>query len=125
VGIGFAVPINLARDVAEQLLSTGVIRRAFLGIDYLEVDRELAAYFDLPVQEGIILRMVGEGTPAHAAGLRPEDIIVQVDGTPIKRSGDFVKVMRTKRPGDTIRITGMRPNGKFTTQARLIEFEQR
>jgi S1-C subfamily serine protease len=125
VGIGFAVPINLARDVAEQLLTTGVIRRAFLGIDYLEVDRELAAYFDLPVQEGIILRVVGPDTPADAAGLRPEDIIVEIDGASIKRSGDFVKLMRSKRPGDTIRITGVRPRGRFTTEARLGAFEQR
>jgi serine protease Do len=125
VGIGFAVPINLARDVAEQLLTTGVIRRPFLGIDYVELDREIAAYFDLPVEEGIILRYVQEGTPAEAAGLRPEDIIVQIDDTPIKRSGDFVKVMRSKRPGDTIRITGVRPNGRFTTQARLSAIERR
>jgi serine protease Do len=125
VGIGFAVPINLARDVAEQLLTTGVIRRAFLGIDYVEIDRELASYFDLPVQEGIILRYVEEGTPAAAAGLRTEDIIVEMDGTAIKRSGDFVKLMRGKRPGETIRITGVRPSGRFTTEARLGAVEQR
>jgi serine protease Do len=125
VGIGFAVPINLARDVAEQLLTTGVIRRAFLGIDYMEIDRDFAAYFDLPVQEGIILRAVGPNTPADEAGLQPEDIIVQVDGTPIKRSGDFVKLMRSKRPGDTVRIVGIRPRGRFTTQARLSAIEQR
>jgi serine protease Do len=125
VGIGFAVPINLARDVADQLLTTGVIRRAFLGVDYTEINRELAAYFDLPVQEGIILRYVDANTPAAAAGLKREDIIVELDGTPIKRSGDFVKVMRSKRPGDTLRIVGIRPGGRFTTQARLSAIERR
>jgi serine protease Do len=125
VGIGFAVPINLAREVAHQLVTTGVIRRAFLGVDYTEINREIATYFELPVQEGIILRAVEPNTPADAAGLQREDIIVQLDGTPIKRSGDFVKVLRSKRPGDTVRIVGVRPSGRFTTQARLSAIERR
>src|SRR5690606_36603616 len=59
VGLGFAVPINLARDVADQLLATGVVRRAFLGINYAELEPEVARRFNLPVREGVIVTEVG------------------------------------------------------------------
>jgi S1-C subfamily serine protease len=125
VGLGFAVPINTARDIAEQLLTTGRIVRTYLGVDYLDVSRELAQQFRLPVQEGIMLNSVGPGTPAAAAGLRPQDIIVEIAGTPIRNGGDLRRFLRAATPGQTVQIVGHRPAGRFTTRATLSTIEVR
>jgi serine protease Do len=120
VGIGFAVPINVGRDIAEQLLATGRIVRSYLGIRYTDVTREMAQQFRLPVQEGVILQEVVPNSPAAAAGLRPNDMITQVGTTPIRHGGDLRRVLRGTPAGATIDITGVRPGtGQFRVQARL------
>ncbi|HEX6041367.1 S1C family serine protease [Longimicrobium sp.] len=122
-GLGFAVPINLASDVAQQILTTGRVTRAFIGISYLDVTAELAREFGLPVQGGIILRAVGQGTPAAQAGLRPGDIVTRMDDTPITSGGDLRRAIRERDPGETVTITGVRPDGPFTVRLRLAEMQ--
>lgn len=119
IGIGFAIPINLGRDVAGQILETGRVVRAFFGVSYRDIDRELAVQFRLPVQEGIIVQDVGHGTPAAEAGIRPGYIIQEMDGTPIRQGGDFRRVLREHRPGSVVRVTGLRPGGPFAVNVRL------
>jgi S1-C subfamily serine protease len=116
VGLGFAVPINTARDIAEQLLTTGRIVRTYMGVNWTDVTRELAQQFRLPVQEGIMLTAVGPQEPAWRAGLRVQDIIVEVDGTTIRHGGDMRRILRAARPGQTVRVVGYRPAGRFTAQ---------
>jgi S1-C subfamily serine protease len=126
VGIGFAVPINVGRDIAEQLLTTGRIVRSFLGIRYTDVTREMAQQFRLPVQEGVILQAVEPNSPAAAAGLLPNDMITQVGDTPIRQGGDLRRVLRATRPGATIDIRGVRPGtGAFQVRPRLSAIEVR
>jgi S1-C subfamily serine protease len=120
-GLGFAVPINLASDVARQILATGRVTRAFIGISYLDVTAELAREFQLPVQGGIILRAVGPGTPAARAGLRPGDIVTRMDDTPINSGGDLRRAIRERAPGDEVTIRGARPDGPFTVRLRLSQ----
>jgi serine protease Do len=124
-GLGFAVPINLARDVAEQLLTTGVIRRAYLGVSYDNITPEIAAQFRLPVRQGIVLVMVGPGTPAAAAGLAQGDIVTDIDGTEIAEGGDLRRLLRQRRPGELVTIAGMRRGERFTVQVRLGEIVAR
>lgn len=125
VGLGFAVPINTARDIAEQLLATGRITRTYLGVNYADVTRELAQQFRLPVQEGVMLTTVGPNTPAAAAGLRVQDIIVEVAGTPIRHGGDLRRYLRGAQAGQTVEIVGYRPAGRFTTRTTLATTEIR
>lgn len=124
-GLGFAVPSNLARDVADQLLTTGRVERAFLGINYNEITREMAAQFRLPVSEGIVVSGVARGSPADAAGLRQGDIITGVSGEAIGRGGDLRQLLRDRQPGDDVTIQGRRYNGRtfaaFSARARLGE----
>ena len=120
-GLGFAVPINLATDVVEQVLTTGRVRRALLGITYADIEPELAAQFDLPVREGIIVRQVGANTPAASAGIRPADIITRINDTPITRGGDLRRVLRSMEPGDQARVTVVREDGRRTITLRLAE----
>ncbi|HET7600856.1 MAG TPA: trypsin-like peptidase domain-containing protein [Gemmatimonadales bacterium] len=120
-GLGFAIPINLANDIARQVLTTGRITRAFLGIDYRDIGPELARQFRLPVDEGVIVATVGRGTPAAEAGLRPGDIITALDGQAVTQGADLRKAIRGRKPGDTIRLQVLRPDGRHTLTAKLTE----
>jgi serine protease Do len=121
-GLGFAIPINLANDVVDQILTTGRVRRAFLGVEYRDVEPEIAAQFRLPVEEGVIVTLVAPNTPAQRAGLRPGDIVVQVDDTPVKQGGDLRRAMRSHKPGDTITLTVVGESGRRrTVRVRLAE----
>lgn len=116
-GLGFAIPINLARDIAEQLLTTGRIRRAILGIVPDDLIPELAQQYNLPVREGIIVRQVEPGSPAARAGLQVADIITRIDNQPVTTSGDLRRILRSHRPGDSVRLTVVRvpSRGRATT----------
>jgi serine protease Do len=126
VGLGFAVPINVGRDIAEQLITTGTIVRAYLGVGYADVTREMAQQFRLPVQEGIMVTQIEPRTPAAAAGLQRGDIIVEAAGTPIRHGGDFRRVLRGQQPGAALSLVGHREGvGRFTVQTRLAATEIR
>jgi serine protease Do len=123
-GLGFAVPINLANDVVRQVLTTGRITRAFIGIGYGELDAEIARQFSLPVKEGIIVGRVEPGSPAARAGLRVQDIIVRANNTPITGGGDLRRVLRSLTPGATMRLEVVRPSGRQTISLQLGEAPQ-
>ena len=120
-GLGFAIPIALASDVARQVVETGKVTRAFLGISFRDIDPQLAEQFDLPVREGVMVAMVGRSTPAGQAGIRPGDIITQVDDTAITQGGDLRRVLRGRRPGDTVTLSVLRPEGERRVRVRLSE----
>jgi serine protease Do len=120
-GLGFAIPINLARDIADQVLTTGQIRRAYLGVDYRDIDEPLAEQFQLPVREGVIITVVGQGTPAARAGLRQGDIVTALDGKPVRQGGDLRRAIRGQKPGDEVRLRVLRPDGQREIVARLGE----
>jgi serine protease Do len=117
-GLGFAIPINLARDIADQVLATGRIRRTVLGIVPDDLIPELARLYNLPVREGIIVRQVDPGSPAARAGLQIADIITRIDNQAVATSGDLRRILRSRRPGDRVRLTVVRPidrTGRTTT----------
>jgi len=118
-GLGFAVPINLANDVVRQILETGRITRAYLGVSFADVDQELARQFGLPVKQGIIIGAVEGGSPAARAGIRPQDIIVKGNDTPVESGGDLRRLLRTLKPGATVRLEIVRPNGRTTIPVQL------
>lgn len=120
-GLGFAVPINLARDVTEQILTSGRVRRAFLGVNYQDIEPEVAAQYGLPVREGIIVVRVAPNSPAARAGVRPADIITRMDETAITHGGDLRRVLRSRAPGSALRLTVIRPEGTRTISVRLGE----
>jgi serine protease Do len=125
VGLGFAVPINLANEVAQQILTTGVVRRAYLGISYNDIEPNIAAQFRLPVSEGIIVMQVEANSPAARAGIRPADIITRVGDTPITHGGDLRRTLRALRPGQATRVTVVRPAGATTLNLTIGEIVRR
>ena len=88
-GIGFAVPINLARWVADQLTSKGSVTRAYLGVMVQQVDQEMARQFKVPVGQGAIVTHVAPGSPAAAAKLEPGDVILRLDGKAVAGSREL------------------------------------
>lgn len=88
-GIGFAVPINLARWVADQLTSKGSVTRAYLGVMVQQMDQEMARQFKVPVGHGALVTQVTPGSPAAAAKLEPGDVILKVDGRAVTGSREL------------------------------------
>jgi S1-C subfamily serine protease len=101
------------------VLTTGRVQRAWLGISAIAIEPELAAQFRLPVSEGIIVRAVGEDTPAARGGLRRGDIITRIGDTPMTAYGDFIRVLRSTRPETVVPVTVLRPDGARTLSIRL------
>ncbi|HYH09848.1 MAG TPA: trypsin-like peptidase domain-containing protein [Thermoanaerobaculia bacterium] len=121
-GLGFAIPINVAMDIADQLITTGRVRRAHLGIYLVAVTAEMARQFELPVQSGVVVMEVIASSPAARAGLRRGDFIVGLNGTRITDEGEFRRLMREQRPGDTVRLDVVRESGsRQTISVRLGE----
>ncbi|HEX7239509.1 MAG TPA: trypsin-like peptidase domain-containing protein [Longimicrobiaceae bacterium] len=124
-GLGFAIPINLVTDIVEQVLTTGVIRQAYFGVNYRDIEPELARYYGLPVEEGIIVAQLDPRSPAAQAGIELADIITRIDDTPITRGGDFRRELRERRPGDAVTVTVVRPNGTRRINVRLGQINVR
>ena len=125
VGIGFAVPINTAKNELTQLEKGGTVRGAYLGVSTLAIDPSLAG-LNLPVKSGALVETVEAGTPAAKAGIRGGnleaqlsggkvavggDIVVNVDGKAISSAEDLSKLIASKKPGDTISVEVLRATG--------------
>jgi S1-C subfamily serine protease len=119
VGIGFAVPVDIAKRVIPELLTSGRVARAFLGIGYQPVNDRIRRYFDLEADAaGLLVTEVQAGSPADRAGLRRTtetqdgyslgDIVVSIDGKELKTSDDLSLVLNQKRPGDTVQLVLLR-----------------
>ncbi|HEX7154574.1 MAG TPA: trypsin-like peptidase domain-containing protein [Thermoanaerobaculia bacterium] len=107
-GLGFAVPINLANDVVNQILTTGRVRRAYMGVSLGDVTPQLAEQFNLPVREGAIILRVERNSPAFRAGMEQADIITRIGNETIQDSGDVFRVLRTFRPGQQTTLEVLR-----------------
>ncbi len=119
-GIGFAIPINLARPVIEELKRTGHVTRARLGVYIRDIDKETQEALGLPSREGALIPQVEAGSAADKAGIRAGDVIVAIDGERIRKAHDLpIRVARHK-PGDRVRIELIR-NGKRKTVTVTLE----
>lgn len=134
IGIGFAVPVNTVRDVASQLIERGRIEHAFLGVGAQPIDEEIAGVFNLPVEQGLLVVRVFEGSGADKAGLRAGttevvvagesyllggDIIVEIDGKQAKTAEDLREAVSAKKPGDKIKIEAYRADDKQSFEITL------
>ncbi len=123
--LGFAIPINTARDVMQDVLRVGHVIVPWIGISYGDITKEIAEVFGLPVHEGIIVAKVEEDSPAAIAGIQKGDIIVEVEGTKITDGGDLQKVLRNKDVGDTLNIKVMRKDKTRSFTITLQEMPKR
>jgi len=107
-GIGFAIPVDFARNVAAQLIETGEAIHPYLGVQSVTIDENLSSQFDLPVRAGALVQFVEPGSPADSGGLQRGDIIVSAGGRDIARAEDLVAVVRSSNVGDTLDVTLIR-----------------
>ena len=84
LGIGFAIPVSSARSIMEQIIRTGTVTRGWIGVEAQEITAELAESFGLPDTEGSLIAGVVRGSPADSAGVRPGDVLLSVNGKPVK-----------------------------------------
>lgn len=124
-GIGFAIPIDTARAIMDQLIRQQRVVRPYVGVVWGgDVDANIARQYNLPVDHGVIVRDVDQNGPAAAAGIRPEDIIISLDGAPVANWNDFIRALFNKRPGDAVRIEVVRNGTHRTFMVRLTERTQ-
>lgn len=125
IGIGFAIPTNMVRQIMDQLLQHGEVRRGMLGVATQDLTPELAQAFDIKSNQGAVIARVFPDTPAARAGLKDGDVVTQINGRNIKNSSDMRNTVGLARVGETLSITLLRNGKQLKLKAKLEEPKQR
>ncbi len=120
-GIGFAIPINSAKTCTTDMVTAGVSRRPWLGVVGLTITREIAQYYGLPVEYGVLVSKVAEGSPADESGMIDGDIILEIDNVETRRIEDLVNEIHQRKIGDSIKIFALRNGREHFFETRLSE----
>jgi serine protease Do len=118
-GIGFAIPINMAREVMDQLVKTGKVTRGYIGAYLQDLTPELARAFNLKQTSGAVITQVSPGDPAEKAGLKPGDVVVALNGESITDSTGLRLRVSRMAPGTTATFTVQRPEGRQDVKVTL------
>jgi S1-C subfamily serine protease len=121
VAIGFAIPVTTVRPVVEQLLATGQVRHAFLGVGGSALTPAIAEHFDLGVEQGILVQDVQPGSPAAASGMAPGDVLVELGGERLERVEDLLSVLLRRAPGDEVELAFVRGGERQRATVTLAE----
>jgi serine protease DegQ len=116
MGIGFAIPVSIVRQVMEQIISTGAVTRGWIGVEVQDLTPELAESFRLSTTNGTLIAGVLRGGPAERSGVRPGDVLVAVEGRPVKDSATMLNLIAALQPGKRATLTLYR-EGKETSVA--------
>lgn len=118
-GIGFAIPINSAKSCTSDMLAGGVSRRPWLGVIGLTITKEVASYYGLPVDHGVLVTKVTNDSPAEHAGMNEGDIILEINDVETPRIEDLVKEIHKKKPRDTVKVYAIRNKKEHFFELRL------
>ncbi len=136
VGIGFAVPINTAGEIAQQLIADGEVEHAFLGVSGADLTTEIADVLNIDAEGGALVQSVVPGSPADDAGLESGDtevtvagqpfraggdLIIEADGEPVAEMADVIAAVDAKQPGDEIELTVLRAGDQRMVSVELGE----
>jgi len=121
MGIGFAIPANMAKRVSEDLIKHGKVQRPWLGVGIQDLDPDKARHFQLPAKVGVLVSQVYNGSPAQKAGLQRGDVITSVDGAPVSSLRDLQQKILLKAINDSVRITYLRSGKEERVIVRLSE----
>ena len=119
VGIGFAVPINMARQVMDQLISGGEIKRGRIGVAIQDLTPDIAQALGTTHTQGAVIARVEQGSPADRAGLRTHDLVVAVNGVPIHTGAELKNRVGLSKIGDAVDLTIIRAGSERTVAVRI------
>jgi len=120
-GIGFAIAINTAKPIADQIVASGRAIHPYMGILYQWTGGAQARQLRVSEKQGVLVGQVESGSPANRAGIQPGDLITQIDGQPIADEATLPKTIQRHKPGDTIELTIARGDQEREVQVSLAE----
>ena len=120
-GIGFAIPVNMALSIVDDLLDDGAVQRGFLGVNIQDLDLEKSEALGLKDQGGALVSMVGGDSPAEKAGIEVGDVIVKADGQRVESSSRLRLLISSRKPGSSIPLEILRDGERVTLTATLDE----
>jgi serine protease Do len=123
IGIGFAIPIDTARDIADRLVKDGKIRRGYLGVKISDMDKRAAAFGLDPSTKGVLVEEVTANTPGARAGLQPGDVVVEFNGKSVSRSSELQRLVGNAPVGSAAQLKVLRAGKETMLTARLDELK--
>ena len=119
-GIGFAIPVSIARQVMEQIIQNGGVTRGWVGVEVQDLSPELSDSLNLKqVQEGALIAGVLKGGPADLGGIRPGDVLLSVNGHPVKDSSSLLNLIAALKPDESAQLTVARKNQSLALTIRV------
>ena len=119
LGIGFAIPISTAKSVMEQIIATGSVTRGWIGVEVQEITQEIAESFGLSDTAGALIAGVQRGSPADAGGIKPGDILLAVNGKPVKDPQEMLELIARQQPGESVPFKLRRQKALLETTVRI------
>lgn len=120
-GLGFAIPVNTAAAIAQQIIEQGYFARPYIGINFQPINPNIAARYNLPAQWGVYVTEVAGGGPASQAGIQRGDIITKIGEVALDETHSYVNTLFTFQPGDQVTLTLMRGKNEMQVQVTLGE----
>lgn len=118
-GLGFAIPSNSARAIAQQIIQTGAVARPYMGIEWRWITPQISQRFNLPIEFGVLITRVASNSPAAEAGLQQGDILVEIAGQQINADNPFINLLYDHDPGQEVTLVVIRDNEEIQLDIRL------
>jgi len=123
-GIGFAIPVNLAKGIIVALKTEGEVTRGWLGVAIQDLSADMAEYYEVENKSGVFVMNVFEGDPADKAGIKPKDIILEVNGQKIKTSRQLTSMIAGIHVGETAKIKILRDGKEETVKVKIVRRDE-
>ena len=124
-GIGFAIPINHAKSIINQLKSSGEVTRGWLGVGIQDISEELAEYYGIKEGKGVLVTEIFPGDPADEVGIKPKDIVLSVNGKKVKNTRELSMLIAAVSVGDTVKVKVLRNDVEKTFNVKIAKRKDR